>query len=193
MFPRGQPRGPIEAFLLIGCRVRLAEFPRGQPRGPIEAFQSLMMERGQTMFPRGQPRGPIEATRPRCWVRTGNTHTDFQELAQEGTLKGTHDSGKGFEVCEVLAAWPDLPEALRAAVLAIIRTHRRDLSTNRGSGTQRSEVERSEGCGSGSQQASHAGAKPEQPVCGQVGHSKEGTPKKNRKRNAGGKSASGNP
>jgi hypothetical protein len=36
---------------------------------------------------------------------------------------------RGFEICEVIAAWPELPEALRAAVLAIVRTHAKDSST----------------------------------------------------------------
>jgi hypothetical protein len=34
----------------------------------------------------------------------------------------------GFEICEVIRVWPALPNGLRAAVLAIIRTHEKDLS-----------------------------------------------------------------
>ena len=108
-----------------------------------------------------------DADGARCRVRTCNTSTDYQALAEVGTQKGTQTFREGFEVCEVLAIWPDLPEALKAAVLAIIRTHKRDLSINRGSDRR----ERSEGCASLSREAksSDAGAKPEQPVCGQVG------------------------
>ncbi len=109
-------------------------------------------------------------------VRTCDGTPDNQALVSGDTQIDTQNFGQG--IAEVSAAWPDLPKALKAAVLAIIRTHRRDLSTNRGSGTQRSEVERSEGCGSGSQQASHAGAQPEQPVCGQVGRTARPTRKR---------------
>ncbi len=75
------------------------------------------------------------------------------------TQIGTLATGDASEVREILAVWPQLPPPLRAAVLAIIRTQRGDLSTNRDS----------EGCGSPSPNNSDAGAKPEQPVCGQVG------------------------
>jgi hypothetical protein len=79
-----------------------------------------------------------------------------------------HVLRKGFEICEVIGAWANHPEPLRAAVLAIVRTHRNaDLSANE----RRELVERSRGCGSASREAkgSCAGAAPEQPVCGQVG------------------------
>jgi len=35
----------------------------------------------------------------------------------------------GFEICEVIQAWAKLPEALRAAILAIVRSYTKDLST----------------------------------------------------------------
>ena len=35
----------------------------------------------------------------------------------------------GFEICEVIAVWAELPEALRRAILAIVRTFTKDLST----------------------------------------------------------------
>ena len=38
----------------------------------------------------------------------------------------------GFEVCELVASWPELPKLLQAAIMAIVRTHRADLFTNRG-------------------------------------------------------------
>jgi hypothetical protein len=74
---------------------------------------------------------------------------------------------RGLELCEVIAAWPDLPEALRAGVLAIIRTHSRDLSINRGS--EAANGAKVAAARAAKRQSSDAGAKPEQPVCGQVG------------------------
>ena len=65
----------------------------------------------------------------RCRVRTCTTSTQHQELrladAQIDALKLRH----GFEICEVIEAWSELPEPLRAAVLAIIRSHKGELST----------------------------------------------------------------
>jgi hypothetical protein len=71
----------------------------------------------------------------------------------------------GFEICEVIAAWPDLPEALRAGVLAIVRSG--GLSINRGS--ESANGAKVAAVGAAQRQSSVAGAKPEQPVCGQVG------------------------
>lgn len=70
-------------------------------------------------------------------------------------------------MCEVVGAWPDLPAALRAGVLAIVRSHLGDLFTNRGS-------ESASGAKVGAARAakrnsSGAGAKPDLPVCEQVG------------------------
>jgi hypothetical protein len=74
---------------------------------------------------------------------------------------------RGLELCEVIAAWPDLPEALRAGVLAIVRTQSRDLSINRGS--ESANGAKVAAVRAAKRQSSVAGAKPEQPVCGQVG------------------------
>jgi len=68
---------------------------------------------------------------------------------------------EGFEVCEILAAWPSLPAPLRAGVLAIIRSHAQDLSINRRT-AEVAAVRAPKGKSSG------AGATPELPVCGQV-------------------------
>jgi hypothetical protein len=71
---------------------------------------------------------------------------------------------RGLELCEVIAAWPDLPEALRAGVLAIVRTQSRDLSINRGS--ESANGAKVAAVRAAKRQSSVAGAKPEQPVCG---------------------------
>ncbi|GAT35259.1 hypothetical protein TSACC_3323 [Terrimicrobium sacchariphilum] len=68
---------------------------------------------------------------------------------------------EGFEICEVINAWLTLPKPLRAAVLAIVRSHKEDLSINR----PEAEVAAARAPKGNS---SRAGAKPEQPVCGQV-------------------------
>ena len=59
-----------------------------------------------------------------------------------------------FEVCEVLAIWEDLPKPLRAAILAIVRTYRADLFTNRG----KEQSDWSGGSGSPRREATISGA-----------------------------------
>ncbi len=97
-------------------------------------------------------------------VRDAGFEPDGKPCKIKGSSRGdtridTRAARDLSEFCEIIAVWPQLPPPLRAAVLAIIRTHGGDLSTNRDS----------EGCGSPSQDNSDAGAKPEQPVWGQVG------------------------
>lgn len=74
---------------------------------------------------------------------------------------GENASREGFEICEILAAWPSLPEALRAAVMAIVRTHGEDLSIN-GRMAEVAAAQAPQGKSLG------AGVPPELPVCGQV-------------------------
>ena len=79
----------------------------------------------------------------------------------------SHGCREGFEVCEVVSAWPSLPEALRAGVLAIVRSHLGDLFTNRGS---ESASEAKVGAArAAKRKSSGADAKSELPVCEQVG------------------------
>jgi hypothetical protein len=98
-------------------------------------------------------------------IRTYPTASPPEALTRADAQIGAQTFREGFEICEVIAAWPDLPEALRAGVLAIVRSA--DLSINRGSesanGAKVAAVRAAE------RQSSVAGAKPEQLVCGQVG------------------------
>ena len=55
---------------------------------------------------------------------------------------------------EVLLAWPELPPPLKAAVLALIRSHTGDLFTNRG----KEQSDWSEGSGSPRRAAEISGA-----------------------------------
>ena len=112
------------------------------------------------------------------WTLQGSNlqpFTDFQGVTKQGTPQWTPDGSglrKGFEICEVIKAWPHLPEVLRQAILGIVRSqHTGDLSTNEAPEL----VGGDRGCGSASREAksSRAGAKPEQPVCGQVGKGTE--------------------
>ena len=73
----------------------------------------------------------------------------------------------GFEICEVISAWPSLPEALRVGVLAIVRSHLGDLFTNRGS--ESASGAKVVAGPAAKRKSSGAGAKPELPVCEQVG------------------------
>ncbi|MEY4483987.1 MAG: hypothetical protein RL693_1439 [Verrucomicrobiota bacterium] len=69
-------------------------------------------------------------------------------------VASSEPSKEALEICEVLAAWEELPRSLKAAVLAIIRTHTQDLITNRG----REHSDRSEGRGSPRREATISGA-----------------------------------
>ena len=61
-------------------------------------------------------------------IRTYDTVSENQALALPDTQIDTQKIRNGFEICEVIQVWPRLPDALRAAILAIIRTHEKDLS-----------------------------------------------------------------
>jgi hypothetical protein len=65
----------------------------------------------------------------RCRVRTCTTSAEHQEVSRAGTQIDAQKPRHGFEICEVIEAWSELPEPLRAAVLAIIRSHKGELST----------------------------------------------------------------
>ena len=65
----------------------------------------------------------------RCRVRNRSTPSEHQGLTRDDTQRDTHKIRPSFEICEVIEAWAQLPEALRAAVLAIVPTHTKDLST----------------------------------------------------------------
>ena len=39
---------------------------------------------------------------------------------------------EGFDVCEVIAAWPEIPSACRTGILALVRAYQCDLSTVEG-------------------------------------------------------------
>ena len=102
----------------------------------------------------------------RCRVRTDCTPPDYQGLTKVGTEKWTKPLSEGFEICEVFAIWPDLPDAFRAAILAIVRSYRKDLSINR-ENESASEAKVAP-ARAAQRKSSGAGAKPELPVCGQV-------------------------
>jgi hypothetical protein len=99
----------------------------------------------------------------RCRVRTCQTPVEHQRLTEVGTPEGTLENGlrAGFEVCEVIRAWTKLPGVLRNAILSIVRSHVGDLSTNCGAKVAAARAPKGA--------SSRAGAKPELPVCGQVG------------------------
>lgn len=83
---------------------------------------------------------------------------------QKDCQKYGHKAENGYsELAEIVSAWGNLSKPLRAAILGIIRSQTRDLSING----------ESQGSGSASRElsSSRAGAKPELPVCGQVGRS----------------------
>jgi hypothetical protein len=98
-------------------------------------------------------------------IRTYLIDSQPEGVTESGLHIRAQNFREGFEICEIIAAWPGLPEALRAGVLAIVRSG--GLSINRGSesanGAKVAAVRAAE------RQSSVAGAKPEQPVCGQVG------------------------
>lgn len=102
-------------------------------------------------------------------VRTCNESSENQRLAEDDTHIGTQEAGLFADLALVVGVWPILPEALRAAVMAIVRTHAEDLSINRRT-AEVATVRAPEG------QSSDAGAKPEQPVCGQVAPAASLTP-----------------
>lgn len=64
----------------------------------------------------------------RCRVRTCNTSTEHKALTAGDSQIDSQEIRLGFEICEIIRCWAELPEPLQAAVLAIIRTHKRDLS-----------------------------------------------------------------
>ncbi len=64
----------------------------------------------------------------RCRVRTYISPTQPQGLAPADSQIDSQEIRHGFEICEVVRSWAELPQALQAAILAIVRTHTRDLS-----------------------------------------------------------------
>jgi hypothetical protein len=56
-------------------------------------------------------------------IRTYHTPPEDEALTAAYSQIHSHKIRPGFEICEVIRAWADLPEALRAAVLAIVRSH----------------------------------------------------------------------
>ena len=102
-------------------------------------------------------------------IRTCDSPPEHQALTKDDTPQNTPAQEKrlGFEIREVVAAWPNLSEPIRVGILAIVRSQLGDLSTNRGSesasGAKVAAARAPKGKSSG------AGAKPELPVCGQVG------------------------
>ena len=64
-----------------------------------------------------------------CRNRTCTRATESQTVASPDTQIDAQKPRHGFEICEVIEAWSELPEPLRAAVLAIIRSHKGELST----------------------------------------------------------------
>ena len=67
-FPRGIPRGLIEARQPNQKRSGPESFPRGIPRGLIEARSMRAGGSGTSGFPRGIPRGLIEAGSSAAWL-----------------------------------------------------------------------------------------------------------------------------
>lgn len=97
----------------------------------------------------------------RCRVRTCRDSLEHQGLTQDDTPIGTPGADSFAELALVVAVWPHLPEALRAAVMAIVRTHGEDLSIN-GRTAEVAAAQAPQGKSLG------AGVPPELPVCGQV-------------------------
>ena len=161
--------GPALAALAPkGCRPLSAGAPGswGTPRHARSRTPGCAMTRKITDTWLGHGHGA------RCRVRTCQTPVEHQVVTERDTPQDTLEPGTraGFEVCEVIRAWTKLPEVLRAAVLAIVRSHLGDLSTNRGSESASGAKVAAARAPKGN--SSRAGAKPELPVCGQVGRVK---------------------
>jgi hypothetical protein len=60
---------------------------------------------------------------------------DASQIASQQNIR------KGFEISEVVLAWPGLPAALRAAVLVIVRMHRGDVPAIRPEGADYAQAE----------------------------------------------------
>ena len=98
-------------------------------------------------------------------VRTCVTGTQPEGLSKGCTQIDTHELQSGFNICELIAAWPSLPPPIQEAVLAIVRPYASGLSINRESeSANRAKVA---AVRAAKRQSSDAGAQPEQPVCGQ--------------------------
>jgi hypothetical protein len=65
--------------------------------------------------------------------RTCGTCSQAEILTAHDTQRDAHDSGDKPELAEVVAAWPDLPRPLKAAILAIVRSQRRASREGRNS------------------------------------------------------------
>jgi hypothetical protein len=65
------------------------------------------------------PRGGL------CQIRLRRSVTEDQRLTERDTSVDTLDPQERAELCEVESAWPELPHAVRDAILAIVRNSRK--------------------------------------------------------------------
>ncbi len=65
----------------------------------------------------------LQTSRARCRVRTCTTPAEHQALTAADSQIDSQKIRNSSELIEVIRAWAGLSEPLRAAVLAIVRSH----------------------------------------------------------------------